>query len=169
MEITEIRRIALADAQLISRWKYRPPYAVYSNNAGPELLREFVESEYYAALDPSRELVGFYCYNDPARVPCSASNRYYADKSFMDIGLGLRPDLCGMGLGESFLRAGLRFAESTYIMSKFRLAVIAMNFRAVALYRRVGFVTVGSFALPKSGYSLPFVMMKKNGSLYASK
>ena len=165
MEINEIRRIVLADAQLISRWKYQPPYGIYSNSAGPELLREFVKSEYYAALDTSRELVGYYCYKDPARVPCNASSRYYADKSFIDIGLGLRPDLCDMGLGESFLRAGMRFAESTYIMNKFRLAVIAMNFRAIALYRRIGFVKVGSFALPKSGYSLPFAIMEKNGSL----
>ena len=165
MEINEIRRIAHADAQIISQWKYQPPYAVYSNTAGPEIMQELVGNEYYSALDTSRELVGFYCYKDPARVPCNSSNRYYADKSFLDIGLGLRPDLCGMGMGKSFLHAGIRFAESTYNVSKFRLAVIAMNFRAIRLYRGFGFVKVGSFTLPKVGYSLPFVVMEKNDTV----
>ena len=35
----------------------------------------------------------------------------------------------------------------------------------ITAFHTIGFVKVGSFALPKSGYSLPFAIMEKNGSL----
>ena len=62
---------------------------------------------------------------------------WYAD--VVEVGIGLSPDLTGQGLGESFLRAQLEYASSTWRPAIFRLFVAAWNERAIRLYQRFGF------------------------------
>ena len=61
----------------------------------------------------------------------------------VDVGIGLRPELTGRGLGESFLRAQLDYATSQWAPATFRLFVAAWNERAIRLYERLGFSEVG--------------------------
>ena len=61
----------------------------------------------------------------------------------VDVGIGLRPELTGHGLGESFLRAQLDYATSQWSPATFRLFVAAWNGRAIRLYERLGFSEVG--------------------------
>ncbi len=61
----------------------------------------------------------------------------------VDVGIGLRPELTGRGLGESFLRAQLDYATSKWAPATFRLFVAAWNERAIRLYERLGFSEVG--------------------------
>jgi hypothetical protein len=49
------------------------------------------------------------------------------------LGIGLRPDLTGRGLGESFLRTQLEYAVQRWQPASFRLFVAAWNERAPAL------------------------------------
>lgn len=62
-----------------------------------------------------------------------------------EIGLGLRPDLTGCGLGESFLRACLHFASEVLGARSYTLAVAACNRRAITVYERAGFQEVDRF------------------------
>jgi [ribosomal protein S18]-alanine N-acetyltransferase len=56
-----------------------------------------------------------------------------------EIGLGLRPDLAGHGVGESFVRACLRFASAALGARSYTLTVAAFNRRAITVYERAGF------------------------------
>lgn len=162
MEINAIRKAGFQEAVEISNWKYLVPYDVYSHNGGKKMVHELMDSEYYVVLCNSGGIIGFYCFQEPARVPCRASRQYYVDESHIDVGLGLRPDLCGAGHGYLFLNAALDFAKGKYRQSGFRLTVISLNLRAITVYARSGFVEIGKFSLAKDGFSLPFSIMQKD-------
>ena len=159
VDVAEIHRVTRTDALEISSWVYPPPYAVYSSTPGDAMTRELVDKEYYGAYDDRGRVFGFYCFGEPARVPCESSLHYYSDTSYIDIGLGLRPDLCGKRLGPEFFSDGLDFAGKTFGTHLFRLTVITLNLRAVKIYRNYGFEEIGSFSLRKRDYSLPFIVM----------
>jgi RimJ/RimL family protein N-acetyltransferase len=67
------------------------------------------------------------------------------------IGLGLAPRLTGRSLGPGFVRTGLDFAVSQWRVSRFRLEVVAFNVRAVRVYKRLGFVSTGSYVCFPAG------------------
>jgi [ribosomal protein S18]-alanine N-acetyltransferase len=64
------------------------------------------------------------------------------DERTIEIGLGLRPDLTGRGLGGSFLVAGIDFARERFGPETFVLSVATFNERAIKVYERAGFAPV---------------------------
>lgn len=56
-----------------------------------------------------------------------------------DMGLGMRPALCGKGEGYSFVISGIDFAQDRFNASEFRLTVAAFNSRAIRMYNKIGF------------------------------
>ena len=94
------------DAEAIAEWRYPEPYAFYDWTADPDDLRELLEparrgEAYWAVRDDADELVGYFDFKPK-------------EDGTLEIGLGLRPDLTGRGLGASFLTAGLDFARARY-------------------------------------------------------
>ena len=79
-----------------------------------------------------------------------------------EIGLGLRPDLTGRGLGESFLRACLHFASAALGAQSCTLAVAAFNRRAITVYERAGFQEAGRFEHVTNGGLHTFIRMTKD-------
>ena len=138
------RPIARSDAEEISRWRYPEPYATYDGDPSsvPGLLEP--RYNYHAVTDPDGELVGYFCVGADATVPAGRRLGLY-DEDALDVGLGMRPDLTGQGLGPDFVRAGLRFAQQAFSPPAFRLTVAAFNRRAVKVYEAAGFETVRSF------------------------
>ena len=65
------------------------------------------------------------------------------DGGVVEVGLGLRPDLIGHGLGEAVIRAELEYAREEWRPETFRLFVTIWNERAIRLYERLGFRKVG--------------------------
>ena len=61
----------------------------------------------------------------------------------VEVGLGVRPDLTGQGLGEAIIRAELEYARAEWRPATFRLFVTTWNERAIRLYERLGFREVG--------------------------
>jgi ribosomal-protein-alanine N-acetyltransferase len=82
----------------------------------------------------------------------------------VDIGLGLRPDLTGRGLGLPFVLAGLEFARERFAPEGFRLTVAAFNERAILIYERAGFRGIETFTHRTNGGEHPFVLMVRESS-----
>ncbi|MDQ3957176.1 MAG: GNAT family N-acetyltransferase [Actinomycetota bacterium] len=125
-----VRPMTAADAAAIVEWHYEPPYDFYDFRSDPEDLAELLAparwvEQFRAVFDDAGELVGFFDLKP-------------RDDEVM-IGLGLRPDLTGKGLGRSFLDACLGYARSVYSPGRIVLDVATFNDRARTLYERAGF------------------------------
>ena len=138
-------------AQAIANWHYEGIYAFYDMDQDEQDLEELLSPErwtdhYHAVLYEDR-LAGFFCFEkeDDAVV----------------IGLGLRPDCTGKGLGQAFVEAGLEFARQKYNPAEFRLSVATFNQRAIRLYEKIGFEPTGTFMNETNGGQYEFLRMVK--------
>lgn len=118
------------DAAAVAGWKYEGIYAFYDTDTYEEDLALLLDPKnwkdmYYAVKDARDRLVGFF--------------EFKRDGDTVEIGLGLRPDLTGQGIGLSFVQAGLAFARARYAPTTFRLSVATFNQRAITVYERAGF------------------------------
>src|SRR5215217_2195568 len=139
-------------ARAVADWRYDPPYDFYDAVADPGDLAELLDSEqrgdrYFAVLSGSGDLVGFFAFR--------------REGDGVEIGLGLRPDLTGRGLGLPYLLAGLEFARERYAPARFRLAVAAFNQRAIRVYERAGFCRGTSYPHWTNGGEHEFLRMER--------
>jgi ribosomal-protein-alanine N-acetyltransferase len=148
-------------ARTLAGWRYPPPYDFHNLDAYLADPWELLDrrSPYYAAVDPLGELVGFFCFRHTAQVPAGFVAGAYDDHTSLDIGLGLRPDLTGRGLGLGFVEAGLRFAREVFSPPSFRLSVATFNRRAIAIYERAGFTPIRTFISRANGSEHEFIVM----------
>ena len=144
MELT-IKQMNYEEARQISKWTYKEQYSIYSMEESEEYIKELLEGNYFSVLDIKNDLIGYFCFGESAKVP--AGNKYgvYDFKDVTDVGLGIKPDLCGKGLGSDFLRTGLEFAKNKLLVKDFRLTVASFNERAIKVYEKLGFKKVSSF------------------------
>lgn len=155
-----VRPLTDEDARTIVRWRYEEPYAFY--NAGSDLREEELEmltGAYHAAVDSAGLLAGFFCFGLPAQVPGGHTRGVYKDTDLVDIGLGMRPELTGKGLGLEFVRAGCLFAIETFAPRGLRLVVATFNVRAIRVYERAGFLPVTVFPSQTSRGEVDFLLM----------
>jgi ribosomal-protein-alanine N-acetyltransferase len=139
-------------AQAVAGWHYDPPYDFYDWEADEEDLAELLdparrEGRYFAVSDDRGDLVGFAAFSSEGDV--------------VEVGLGLRPDLTGRGLGLSFLLSSLEFARGRYAPARFRLAVAAFNQRAIRVYERAGFRRGESYPHRTNGGEHEFLRMER--------
>ena len=142
MDLLEAAKIAPRlekHAAAISRWRYEGEYAFY--NAEEPFRAEHpdrpVEENKFVWLGPDGEVLGHVSYGPDGQIPTEEGYPYPG--SHLDVGLGLRPDLCGQGLGGAFVVKCLDFGRERYGCSRFRLSVAAFNQRAVRVYQKAGF------------------------------
>ena len=113
----------------VAKWHYEPPWDFYdmaSDPADAAEMRDPAKAEHYRAVlgdDGALDAFWYFDWHD----------------SVVEVGIGLRPDLTGRGLGESFLNAQLEYASQQWHPGLFRLFVAAWNERAIRLYERLGF------------------------------
>ncbi|HEX7056834.1 MAG TPA: GNAT family protein [Bacilli bacterium] len=122
-------------AKTICSWSYEPPYDIYSFSPWETLAAENREladprirkSQYCAVVNEHRELCGF--------------AQFFPLAGWLRLGLGMRPDLCGKGLGASFVRAILAEAHKRKAPAdQIDLEVLPWNERAIRVYEKCGFV-----------------------------
>jgi ribosomal-protein-alanine N-acetyltransferase len=152
MEQLSITPMTQDEAEAIASWHYEPPYDFYDPSADHRDLAELLDPaqrghRYYSARDANGELIGYFGFDCKADV--------------VGVGVSLRPDLTGRGLGLSFLQEGLVFAQSRFTPRRFRLFVAEFNERAIKVYERAGFVRTRAFVHETNGGSHPFVEMER--------
>jgi RimJ/RimL family protein N-acetyltransferase len=119
-----IEPLRSADAAVVDAWRYDPPYDFYNGEDEPVQNPE----RFYVVRDGD-EIVGFYYFDEREDI--------------VEIGLGLRPDLTGQGLGLEFFLDGVAFAHGRFPGRRVTLNVAAFNERAIAVYERAGFLRTG--------------------------
>jgi ribosomal-protein-alanine N-acetyltransferase len=145
-----IRDMTAEDARAVAAWRYEGEYAFYDASADADDLAELLDPgewgrRYFSADDDV--LVGFVVLKDSGGI--------------VEIGLALRPELTGKGLGRVFVNAGLSFAAQRYGDPSFELAVAAFNERAITVYQRAGFKIVQCYLHETNGDVHPFVRMAR--------
>ena len=140
------------EAEVIAGWEYQPPYDFYDWTADEDDLTELLDpvrrgDRYFSARDDDGQLVGHFRFSDQDGV--------------VAVGLGLRPDLTGRGLGLSFLEDGLTWATEQYAPHRFRLSVAEFNSRAIKVYVKAGFVRTRSFEHETNGGIFSFIEMER--------
>ena len=146
----DVRPMSQREALVVAAWHYQPPYSFYDWTADADDLAELLgketrEGKYFSAFRADEELVGWFAFS--------------RDGDWVDLGLGLRPDLTGRGLGLAYLQAGLVFAERRFKPSRFRLSVATFNERAVRVYERAGFTPLRTFDHATNGGVHQFLEM----------
>jgi [ribosomal protein S18]-alanine N-acetyltransferase len=149
------------EARAIVSWRYEAPYDFYDmakdQEGSEELLGPPERRRGYYAVRSDDELVGFFCFGPGGQLPSFD----YPDDGSLDVGLGLRPDLTGRGLGLEFLLAGLEFGRGHFAPAGFRLAVATFNERAIEVYERAGFRRVEVFTHHTNSGDYPFLLMTR--------
>ncbi|HEY3764355.1 MAG TPA: GNAT family N-acetyltransferase [Gaiellales bacterium] len=140
-----------ADAEVIAGWRYPGEYAFYDADLDPGFRDELLDpmqrgDEYSSARGRGGELEGF------AQVSPLAGGA-------TEIGLGLRPDLTGRGLGRAFTEAVIDLARRDGA-GPITLAVAAFNARAIRVYERCGFVERGRHVRTFEGRDYEFAEME---------
>jgi [ribosomal protein S18]-alanine N-acetyltransferase len=145
-------QLSQEEAEEIAEWRYPEPYSFYDWTADPDDLRELLDpalrgEAYWAVRDDSAELVGYFSLRPKGED--------------VEIGLGLRPDLTGRGLGADFLAAGLDFARQRFAPQRFTLAVATFNERAITVYERAGFTRKRIYLHSTNGGEWEFLEMSR--------
>lgn len=148
----EIASMSQDDAEEIAHWRYEPPYDFYDADADHRDLAELLDpllrgDKYFSARDATGELIGYF--------------GLVQNEDVVGVGVGLRPDLTGRGLGQPYLEAGLEFARERFDARRFRLSVAAFNERAITVYERAGFVRTRTFDHETNGGVFSFVEMER--------
>lgn len=117
------------DAEVVAAWHYEPPYDFYDFEADPD--------DYVEILDPARRKGDYHSVHLEGELVGFFSFRPHDDG--LELGLGLRPDLAGNGIGLEFVEAGMAFGREKFGLDAFWLDVATWNERAKRVYERAGF------------------------------
>jgi RimJ/RimL family protein N-acetyltransferase len=142
--IVHIEPLTEAEAHEIFTWRYPAPYDFYDlKEADPTIvLRELFNphSPHFAISTDDDEFLGFCVAGMEAQVPGGD----YAEPA-LDIGIGLRPDATGRGLGKLVLTQFLDYALDIFHPDRFRATIAAFNLRSQRTFLGLGFVETSRF------------------------
>ena len=147
-----------ASAREFVSWEYEPPYDVY--NCPPEEIGSAVQynidpkNNVFAMFGLDGELIGYCSYGQDAQVPGGD----YGEEA-LDIGLMLKPELTGQGMGAVFAEDVIQKGIDRYSPEILRVTIAAFNARAIRTWEKNGFQQTQSFG--RKGDGMEFVIMMK--------
>lgn len=143
-------------AREILSWRYAPPYDSYDLVSTPETLEDDIgyflasENRFHQIMHDGVPIAGFSMGAD-GQVP---GGDYGADA--LDLGLGVRPDYTGRGLGGEIVRTVIDYAIESDAPRALRVTIAAFNTRAQRVWMREGFTEVSRFNA--DGSDTPFII-----------
>ena len=118
------------DAKEICSWKYPNEYSVYNMGTWERVIQENwaianeeKRQEQFRSVYENNKLIGYFRFRDIDGI--------------INIGLGMKPELCGQGKGKQFLQCILSTEELKN--KNIELEVRNFNARAIKSYENVGF------------------------------
>lgn len=148
-KIVEMNKI---QAYTYINWKYEHPYEFYNipEEGVEETITEIFEdnnSYYFSVLDSDDKLFGIY--------------EYTFKSNFMEIGLGIRPEDTGKGLGLEFIKECINFGRNNFLYKgDICLRVADFNERAINVYKKLGFFEFDKEYNVSFGKPVTFICMK---------
>ena len=140
----------------ILNWHYVSPYDYYNFDAGyfQENLCYLLDPKnaVFSILNNDGELEGFCSFGLDAQV----SGGRYRDEA-LDIGMGIRPDLTGQGLGKYYALSTAQYGGRHFKAKQLRVTIAAFNQRAQRVWKQIGFKQVEKFV--KTDREQKFVVM----------
>lgn len=138
-------------------WRYEPPYNLYAWRTWTEMEKEQLEfgdphirdAQYAAVLDAEDGLAGF--------------AQFFPLVGVTRIGLGMRPELCGLGLGTDIVTAIVEEAKKRAPGQEIDLEVPVWNIRAHKVYERAGFIKTDRYELQTKNGTAEFYCMVYEG------
>ncbi|MFC3342270.1 GNAT family N-acetyltransferase [Paenibacillus abyssi] len=120
-------------AQTICTWNYPPPYDLFNWPSWEQMSLnqtdfgdpELRERQFASIIDTTGDLIGF--------------AQFFPLLGVTRLGLGLRPSLCGTGLGVPFVRVIAEEAQRRAPFDEIDLEVLTWNTRAIHTYEKAGF------------------------------
>lgn len=140
------------------QWQYAAPYDIY--NCPPEHIDKFIqynidpENNVYVMFDGNDELIGYCSYGMDARV----GSGDYSEEA-LDIGLMIKPELTGQGMGSDFASEVIRNGIAKYVPKKLRVTIAAFNKRAIRTWEKNGFKRTQIFRRGRD--EMEFVILTK--------
>jgi [ribosomal protein S18]-alanine N-acetyltransferase len=133
----EIRPLTEADALEVIGWRYDGPYAAYDPPPGALQSLTDPSNRFFAVDGDTCRLVGFCCLGAHAKIPgCGCDTD---EPGVIDVGVGLRPDMTGRGLGRAFVAAIVHFAAERFTPTRLRAAIVESNRRSIRVFEASGF------------------------------
>lgn len=140
-------------AEDICNWNYAPPYNIYGwmpweqmqalgiEFGDPQLRRE----QYVSVVNGQGALCGF--------------AQLFPMEGVVRLGIGMRPELCGQGLGHLFVEAIVEEALGRYPEREIDLEVLTWNQRAIRTYQKSGFTITDTYERRTPTGNKPFYCM----------
>lgn len=154
------------DVREIGGWQYEEPYQVYAMDndlSEAEALKEMLDrrSPHYAVRDEQDKLIGFFSYGTSSQPWEHDEPMLFTQDNLLTVGLGMRPEMTGKGLGLAFVQAGLAFAREEFAPQEFQLYVMPFNERAIRVYERAGFRRERVLTVKNIHGEIDFVEMRR--------
>ena len=101
-----------------------------------------MKEEKYGMLNP-KKAGNYICYFNGNEVVAYYNMKKIENKRIL-IGIGLKPEYCGKGLGKYFLNDGLNETKNRYPGFIICLEVRSWNKRAIKVYEKIGFIIINT-------------------------
>lgn len=127
------------NAKEICDWQYNDKYSIYNypkwtkilNERWGITLEEKRKNEFNTILDDYNNICGYV--------------RLIDKNDYILIGLGLKPSLCGKGLGNITMELIKQHCKNNYAGKKIMLEVRSFNKRAIRCYKKAGFNAIAIY------------------------
>lgn len=153
-----IKPLQIPEAKAILTWRYPPPYDFYNMSSGSTGSFFSPESPYFSVIDERGELIGFLSIGVESRVPGGD----YSQPA-VDIGIGLRPDQTGRGLGRMVIQ---QFIEEVIVPGEYppllRATIAAFNQRSLKTFLSLGFEETGTFTTRVGDRAVDWVIVTRD-------